>query len=154
MAARQALEENQSRQNAGVNGMISTNSSGRPASIAIVQTQISVRLDAVEQADRNQAIDIDRARSAGVRTQEEVIAPAQYDGADGSLGSVVVQLDPTVVDESCQRRPARQRALDGLRQLGPQMTEGRAEARIAFADAATCIFRRSASRPPVSFRPS
>ena len=67
------------------------------------------RVDAVQLAGLDQTIDGGGTLSAGIRTGEEPIFPAEGDAADGVFGAVVVDLEPAVVDEAGERRPVAER---------------------------------------------
>ena len=43
---------------------------------------------------------------AAIRASEQSIFPIERDGADGTFDGVVVELDPTVIDESRQTFPS------------------------------------------------
>src|SRR5512147_2050244 len=74
------------------------------------------RVDAVQLAGLDQTIDGGGTLSAGIRTGEEPIFPAEGDAADGVFGAVVVDLEPAVVDEAGERRPVAERVAERLGQ--------------------------------------
>jgi hypothetical protein len=54
------------------------------------------RVDAVQLAGLDQTIDGGGTLSAGVRSREQPILPAEGDAADGVFGAVVVDLQPAI----------------------------------------------------------
>jgi hypothetical protein len=66
--------------------------------------QPSGRVDAGEVAAPHQRVQHRRATRGGVGPGEEVVPPPDRKRADLSLDLGVVQLEPTVVQEACQRR--------------------------------------------------
>lgn len=81
-------------------------------------SEVGVRLDAVELACLDQRSDRCPMLGAPVGAGEERILAVQRNGADGALDDVGVDLDRTVVEESCQTLPTRERVADSFRQLG------------------------------------
>ena len=80
-------------------------------------TQVEVRIEPVQAAGSDQAVESRGRLATGVGACEQVvIATAEYQGTDRALGGVVVDLDGSVLDVAGERRPARQRVLDRLRE--------------------------------------
>ena len=74
--------------------------------------QIRERVDVVQLAILNQGRDGHPVLGASVGTREQRVLPVERNRADGSLGSVVVELDAAVIDGARQPFPAQQCVAD------------------------------------------
>jgi hypothetical protein len=69
--------------------------------------QVQVRVDIVEPAGADQAVESRGGFTAGIGTGEQIVAPPQHQGADRALSGVVVHFDAPVIHEPRQCRPER-----------------------------------------------
>jgi hypothetical protein len=72
----------------------------------------SAWIDVVELAGFDERIDGSGALTATVGTGEGPVVPADGDAAQGPLGGIVRQTDPSVIEEADHRGPALQAVLD------------------------------------------
>ena len=79
--------------------------------------QIAFWIEPIQFSRSDQAIQDGRALSPGIGTGEQIILTTQSDGAQGTFGSVVVDLQAPVVAVPSQRRPQRERITDRRRRV-------------------------------------
>ena len=75
-------------------------------------------IDVVELCGFDERVDGGGTFAALVGAGEEIVLAAERERPDGTFGGVVVDLEPAVVDEARQRKPARERIADGFCQIG------------------------------------
>src|SRR5258706_15558608 len=89
---------------------------GRVGSDAREQVaEVGLRIDAVELGGFDQAVEGGRPQAALVRAGEQPVLAAERHGTDGSLGGIVVDLQPAVVAVPGQLDPAVEGIADGGR---------------------------------------
>ena len=77
-----------------------------------------LRIDVVELGGDDQAVDDGGALAAAVGAGEQPCLAAERDAAQRSLGGIVGEADPAVVEEAGEGGPARQHVVDGLGDVG------------------------------------
>ena len=80
--------------------------------------EIRFGIETVEFGGADQAVDRGGAFAAGIGAGEQVVLAAQSDGAQGTFGGVVVDLDAAVVHVAQQGIPARERVTYRQRRVG------------------------------------
>jgi hypothetical protein len=79
-------------------------------------TQVEVRIEPAQAAGADQTVEPRGRLATGVGASEQVVTTSEHQRADRALGGVVIDLDGTILDIAGERRPARQRVLDRLRE--------------------------------------
>jgi len=70
--------------------------------------QVEIGIHAVEQRRADQAVDVGGALATHIRTGKHVVAPAEDQRPDRTLGAVVIDLDAAIITIAGQCRPAYQ----------------------------------------------
>jgi len=71
-------------------------------------------LDVVKLCGGDEGADDCPSDAAAVRPREEMVFASERDGSDGALDRIVVEFDATVIQESGEGLPARERITNGL----------------------------------------
>src|SRR5712671_1980552 len=86
-------------------------------------------LDVVKLCGGDEGADDCPSDAAAVRPREEMVFASERDGSDGALDRIVVEFDATVIQESGEGLPARERITNGSRREGRRVERGQAPSR-------------------------
>jgi hypothetical protein len=81
-------------------------------------SEVKLRIQAVELGASDERVDGRGSHPARIGAGEQVIAPAESDGAQGAFRAGVVDLDQPIIDVARKGTPSREGIADGRRGVG------------------------------------